>query len=118
MHWFCRATVAVDMIARILVAWLLLQGTLSLLAVILVLALLPNPESGPGIGIILTVISVGAAVFIGTRPPLNDREQDDAPHCTSCGYNLTGNVSGVCPECGSPVPERAADMAMTLGVTA
>ena len=24
-------------------------------------------------------------------------------HCRSCGYNLTGNVSGVCPECGSRV---------------
>lgn len=22
------------------------------------------------------------------------------PRCTACGYNLTGNVSGVCPECG------------------
>jgi hypothetical protein len=22
--------------------------------------------------------------------------------CRSCGYDLTGNVSGVCPECGSP----------------
>jgi hypothetical protein len=21
-------------------------------------------------------------------------------HCEHCGYNLTGNVSGVCPECG------------------
>jgi hypothetical protein len=21
-------------------------------------------------------------------------------HCARCGYNLTGNVSGVCPECG------------------
>ena len=21
-------------------------------------------------------------------------------HCRSCGYDLTGNVSGVCPECG------------------
>jgi len=21
--------------------------------------------------------------------------------CASCGYNLTGNVSGICPECGS-----------------
>jgi len=25
-------------------------------------------------------------------------------HCKSCGYNLTANVSGVCPECGSKVP--------------
>jgi hypothetical protein len=22
--------------------------------------------------------------------------------CHACGYNLTGNVSGVCPECGTP----------------
>ena len=22
--------------------------------------------------------------------------------CASCGYNLTGNTSGVCPECGTP----------------
>lgn len=21
-------------------------------------------------------------------------------HCQKCGYNLTGNISGVCPECG------------------
>ena len=21
-------------------------------------------------------------------------------HCPACGYDLTGNVSGVCPECG------------------
>ncbi len=21
-------------------------------------------------------------------------------HCVSCGYDLTGNVSGRCPECG------------------
>jgi len=24
--------------------------------------------------------------------------------CATCGYNLTGNVSGRCPECGTPVP--------------
>jgi hypothetical protein len=24
-------------------------------------------------------------------------------HCRSCGYNLTGNTSGVCPECGTTV---------------
>jgi hypothetical protein len=22
-----------------------------------------------------------------------------------CGYNLLGNVSGICPECGTPIPE-------------
>ncbi len=24
-------------------------------------------------------------------------------HCQNCGYNLTGNVSGVCPECGERI---------------
>ena len=27
--------------------------------------------------------------------------------CDSCGYNLTGNTSGVCPECGTPVTDDA-----------
>jgi hypothetical protein len=24
--------------------------------------------------------------------------------CLSCGYDLTGNTSGVCPECGTAIP--------------
>ena len=27
--------------------------------------------------------------------------------CVKCGYDLTGNVSGVCPECAYPVAETA-----------
>jgi hypothetical protein len=26
--------------------------------------------------------------------------------CPACDYELIGNVSGVCPECGSPVPSE------------
>lgn len=26
--------------------------------------------------------------------------------CDSCGYNLTGNISGVCPECGTKVQQE------------
>jgi hypothetical protein len=26
--------------------------------------------------------------------------------CLKCGYNLTGNVSGVCPECGTEIPKQ------------
>ena len=29
-------------------------------------------------------------------------------HCVHCGYNLTGNVSGVCPECGTAVASSKA----------
>jgi hypothetical protein len=32
----------------------------------------------------------------------------NAGGCIACGYNLTGNTSGVCPECGTPVEEKAA----------
>jgi hypothetical protein len=28
-------------------------------------------------------------------------------HCQTCGYDLTGNVSGICPECGTPIERRA-----------
>jgi len=24
--------------------------------------------------------------------------------CPTCGYNLTGNLSGICPECAKPIP--------------
>ncbi len=30
--------------------------------------------------------------------------------CISCGYNLTGNVSGYCPECGNPLHEDQGDL--------
>ncbi len=31
-------------------------------------------------------------------------QSDEMPRCTKpkCGYNLTGNTSGCCPECGTP----------------
>ena len=34
------------------------------------------------------------------------RRRPRAGACRSCGYDLTGNVSGVCPECGSAVNEE------------
>jgi hypothetical protein len=32
-----------------------------------------------------------------------DRRRIPPGHCQKCGYNLTGNVSGACPECGEKV---------------
>ena len=34
------------------------------------------------------------------RPPFDNR----GAICHQCGYDLTGNVSGVCPECGTGIP--------------
>ena len=36
-----------------------------------------------------------------------DRRRVLPGHCQKCGYNLTGNVSGVCPECGEEVMKAA-----------
>ncbi len=38
-----------------------------------------------------------------------DRRRTPPGHCRKCGYDLTGNVSGVCPECGEKIlPEQSA----------
>jgi len=34
----------------------------------------------------------------------------DGTMCARCGYNLKGNVSGRCPECGEPVGVKAPDV--------
>ena len=33
--------------------------------------------------------------------------QELKDRCHGCGYNLFGNVSGVCPECGTPIQVKA-----------
>ena len=37
---------------------------------------------------------------------LRDRRIVPFGHCLHCGYNLTGNESGKCPECATPVPKQ------------
>ncbi len=32
-----------------------------------------------------------------------DRDAIEPGHCVQCGYDLTGNVSGRCPECGGAI---------------
>jgi hypothetical protein len=34
---------------------------------------------------------------------------NEAGYCVSCGYNLAGNVSGKCPECGKAVSPPPAE---------
>ena len=43
---------------------------------------------------------------VGRRASLRARFAD-AQFCTSCRYDLTGNLSGACPECSTPVAAAA-----------
>ncbi len=38
---------------------------------------------------------------------LKRRKQRRIGRCHACSYDLTGNSSGVCPECGTAVAEKA-----------
>lgn len=48
---------------------------------------------------ILLTISVPATIMLWRR----DRRTHPPGHCRRCGYSLTGNTSGKCPECGETV---------------
>lgn len=38
---------------------------------------------------------------------ITDRSRPPSGHCQKCGYDLTGNISGRCPECGTAAPPTA-----------
>lgn len=53
---------------------------------------------------ILAIGLVFAIAFAFLAIPVSHMKrlaQQDTSKCVSCGYDLTGNVSGVCPECGT-----------------
>jgi len=57
----------------------------------------------------ITVLS-GWMLFLNFKKTIRRRlwrvlADEGIPCCTSCGYNLTGNVSGICPECGLLTPD-------------
>ncbi len=37
--------------------------------------------------------------------PWRQRRRRRRNQCLTCGYSLTGNTSGICPECGTAIPE-------------
>jgi len=61
---------------------------------------------GGFLGMAVVVIIIGVVILAveqtGKRAELQMRFSKD-PLCLNCGYNLTGNLSGVCPECGTAI---------------
>ncbi len=50
---------------------------------------------------ILVIFLVGQLVLL--YPRLQAWQRGKHGLCMNCGYSLVGNVSGVCPECGTPI---------------
>ena len=76
------------------------------LAVLVPLALVPIPTHLQ----LLACLAAGFCFVFGyivrqaiADAPRREERLRAAGRCTYCGYDLTGNVSGVCPECGTPV---------------
>ena len=58
------------------------------------------------IPLLLPVLLFGSYPLLAfLRGPLRRYRRRRNGLCLKCGYDLTGNVSGVCPECGTEVNE-------------
>ena len=53
---------------------------------------------GPSLVLVAVLAIYPTIAFI--RGPLRRHRRRKRGLCVQCGYNLAGNVSGVCPECG------------------
>ena len=71
-------------------------------------ALSRDPVGGqPEIVIPLWAFPLAFAIAPGIWGVLAYRRFRPKGHCAACSYDLTGNTSGVCPECGTPVTVQA-----------
>lgn len=57
--------------------------------------------------LILPAIEFGVRPLVARALEARWSRRSRGPGCATCGYDLTGNVSGVCPECGQPAVKRA-----------
>lgn len=67
-----------------------------------VVGLLEGPELVFWIVIYIAWCGVGGSRFFSREAP---KVEEASPHCGNCNYDLTGNESGTCPECGANVRE-------------
>ena len=60
-----------------------------------------------------TLTAILPAIWLWRRNRHRPATGDGMPHCAKCDYSLTGNVSGICPECGTPIPADLVRMPLT-----
>lgn len=69
---------------------------------------LPLLRRVPGLRLVFIPLWIPAALLALATAYLfwRDRRRTPPGHCWVCGYDLTGNTSGTCPECGTAVELR------------
>lgn len=98
----------------VLIAWTLAQGELAFF-------LLNRGVSKPIGSVLAGVVGIGLGVFQiamvlrysrrTVRPLLREiLDKQLQPVCAACGYDLRGNTSGTCPECGQEHQTNPKDM--------
>jgi hypothetical protein len=100
--WWLVGAKGAGLVGRRLLGWII-SGTLINAAfdVALVSGLFQGWRT-PLITLGCMVIFIYALHAVGRRDSLKLRFLAE-PHCRNCSYNLTGNISGICPECGTPI---------------
>lgn len=72
----------------------------------LVIALLVVGDPSAGSSFYLTVLGANAVIYPLAGARMLHRKLPNPPGtCRRCAYDLTGNVSGVCPECGTAIQQ-------------
>ena len=60
----------------------------------------------PGWTLVPVALALAAYPLVTlNRGPLRRRRRRKRGQCLDCGYDLTGNVTGVCSECGSKIEQ-------------
>ncbi len=100
--WWLVGAKGAGLVGRRLLGWII-SGTLINAAfdVALVLGLFSG-WLAPLITLGCMAVFIYALHAVGRRDSLKLRFSAE-PHCRNCTYNLTGNISGICPECGTPI---------------
>ena len=87
--------------------WMLAQGRLASTLVNTGIPVWAGSAMAYGIYLLILVSSIASPlsqrhreIRRGLREMLADKGMSI---CQGCGYNLTGNVSGICPECGEKI---------------
>ena len=87
--------------------WLYAHYRFALIQAIVIpeILLLPKGYHSAIMQVIATIVGSGVYALTVTwmAMPWLRRSTGKTGHCQSCGYSLTGNTSGVCPECGTAV---------------